>query len=372
MVNWLHSLRRKFKEQHASIIYQHEGFLPPSQDTFAAIGELSRVVRNNPDAVEIYLALGNLFRSQGEIERAIQIRTNLIARPHLEPQFKARAWYELGLDYKRAGILDRAQAALEQAHEITGDDPAVVKEMARLAADSNNFSRAAQHYALLNQALPQAHYLVRAATQEEEKSGDAGAGYKLIEKALKVYPESIEAWLEIICRDYQHQNWTNLRFDLKSGLQNVQRELRFVLLEGLFQFVAAKSASTDNVQDQAECSRIVTNTVAELEQDMVLCYYCAIFLRQSGNYSQCLEWLEKTLVLGPDFWPARLEILELSLDDQVMTESFKTQLMFFTRRAKSVKRFVCQSCGLKREQLFFNCPRCFSWHSISFRTQLGE
>ncbi len=372
MLQWLQRVKRKIKEQHSSIIYPHEGSPPPSQDTFAAIGELSRVVRNNPDAVEIYLALGNLYRSQGELERAIQLRTNLIARPHLEPQFKARAWFELGLDYKRAGILDRAQAALEQAHAITGDDPALIKEMARLAADSNNFQIASDYYELLGQPLPQAHYLVRASTQDEEKSGDSKAGYKLLEKALKVYPGSVEAWLEIVSRDYQQENWTNLRFDLKSALKNVHVDLRFALLEGLFQFVSTGPLSRDNEAGPSECSSIVVNIVAELEPDMLLCYYCAIFLKQCGKLDECLEWLEKTLVLGQDFWPARLEMLELSLDDQVMTQSFRTQLMFFLRRARHVKRFVCQRCGLKREQLFFNCPRCYSWHSISFRTQLGE
>ena len=90
----------------------------PVQDTRAAIEELSQVVKNDPEAVEIYLALGSLYRSQGEIERAIQIRNSLIVRPGLDREFKARAWFELGRDFRRAGFLDRAQMAFDEARSL--------------------------------------------------------------------------------------------------------------------------------------------------------------------------------------------------------------------------------------------------------------
>ncbi len=371
MFYWLQNIKSRLKEQKSSILYLQEGFLAPSQDTFAAIGELSRVVRNNPDAVGIYLALGNLFRSQGELERAIQIRTNLIARPQLDSSFKAKAWYELALDFKRAGILDRAQSALEHAHEMAGNDPAIIKEMAQLYAEANQYQKAAQYYALLNQPLPQAHYLVKAA-RSQGSSQDLKEGYGLIEKALKVYPGSVEAWLEIICRDYQYEQWSSLRFDLKNALRKVAPEMRFVLLEGLFQYIKKYFDARNKNYVQEECAQIVRDVVHQLDQDLVLCYYCALFLKQSGRVQECQEWLERALVLGPNFWPARLEILELTQQDQILTESFKNQLLFFTQKAKHVKRFLCKRCGLKREQIFFFCPKCHSWHSISFRTQLGE
>ncbi len=368
MFHWLHSLRQRKQEEKSSLLHSSEGFLPPSQDTFAAIGELSRVVRNNPDAVEIYLALGNLFRSQGEIERAIQIRTNLIARPQLDEHFKARAWFELGVDFKRAGILDRAHAALEQAYKITGDDPAVLKELARLYADNNDFEKAAKYYSLLGQPLAQAHYMVKEAQKEPNKS----QSYKLTQKAIKVYPGSAEAWLEIICRDFEMAQWKSLQSSLKTGLQMVAEGLGFVLLEGLYQFIIKNSPGTQQCFIDENCSNVIVDTLSSFDQNLIFCYYCSIFLKQSGQISRTREWLEKTLVMDQEFWPARLEILDISQHEQVMTQSFKTQLIFFTRKARMVKRFVCKKCGLKREQIFFLCPRCYSWHSISFRTLLNE
>ncbi|WP_028574782.1 tetratricopeptide repeat protein [Desulfonatronovibrio hydrogenovorans] len=371
MFHWLQGLKRRTRDEKNSLLQFSEGFLPPSQDTFAAIGELSRVVRNNPDAVEIYLALGNLFRSQGEIERAIQIRTNLIARPQLNEQFKARAWFELGIDFKRAGILDRAHAALEQAHRITGDDPAILKEMARLYADTNDFDRAAKYYSLLGQPLAQAHYMVKDAGQAA-RNGDENSAYRLIHKAIRVYPGSVEAWLEIICRDYELEQWNNLQANLKKALELVKDDLRFVLLEGLYQFIRKRSPDQGHDFINENCSRIIVETLGSFEQSLIFCYYCSIFLKESGKMEQTREWLEKSLVMDPEFWPARLEILDITQQEQIMTESFKTQLGFFTRKARMVKRFVCRRCGLKREQLFYLCPRCYSWHSISFRTLLNE
>ncbi len=368
MLHWLQSLKQRKKDEKSSLLHFSEGFLPPSQDTFAAISELSRVVRNNPDAVEIYLALGNLFRSQGEIERAIQIRTNLIARPQLNEHFKARAWFELGIDFKRAGILDRAHSALEQAYRITGDDPAVLKELARLYADANDHEKAAHYYSLLGHPLAQAHYMVKDAVKDAWSTHSR----KLIQKAVKIFPGSVEAWLEIICRDFEMGRWSALQSNLSSALQKVDKDIRFVLLEGLYQFITKSSPGTGQDFIDENCSNIVVETLSSFEQNLIFCYYCSIFLKNSGQMTRTREWLEKTLVMDQGFWLARLEILDISKNEQILTQSFKTQLDFFTHKARMVKRFVCKRCGLKREQLFFLCPRCYSWHSISFRTLLNE
>ncbi|WP_457571268.1 tetratricopeptide repeat protein [Desulfovulcanus sp.] len=363
--------KKKKHKDDSSFLKLEEGYLPPSGDTFAAIGELSRVVKNNPDAVEIYLALGNLFRAQGEIERAIQIRQNLIARPNLDDQFKARAWFELGNDFKRAGLVDRAVYAFEKAQKIVGPEPAILGALARLFAESNDFKKAAEYYSRLDQLIPQAHYLVRWAKQLKARQ-QSDSGRKALQKALKVYPGSVEAWLELIIRDYQKKNWRSLAKNLSHALASVSANLKFVLLEGLYQFARRESDNSSKSLIDFECSQIVVETVSGTDQDLLLSFYCALFLLASENEEQAKDWLEKTLVLGPDFWPARLELLALTEKEQELTDSFRVQLEFFLQKARLVKRFICSRCGLKREQIFFVCPRCHSWHSISFRTRLND
>ncbi len=346
----------------------------PTKDTLAAIGELSRVVKNNSDSVETYLALGNLYRSQGELERAIQIRQNLIIRPNLNPDFKARAYFELGKDYKRAGFIDRSLESFENAQKLCGKDPNILRELADIAARVGDFLLASKYCASLKFPVAEAHYLVLHAhsffTKENESHKDDGK--KWLIRALKVYPGSLEAWLEHIIRDYEEENWTAFEKHLRRGLESVQEELRFVLLEGLIQH-ALKQSPPDNssyVHPEA-CSRALP-CIEPFSKDLLLYYYGALLLIQARETEQAKVWLEKALMLNPDFWPTRLEVLLLSMPDQSLSPVFNVQLEFFLKRAQRVKRFVCSHCGLKREQLFYICPRCQAWHSIRFRTSLND
>lgn len=63
---------------------------------------------------ETHLFLGNLFRGRGEIEQALQVHQNLLARPGLGRQQKSQAMVALAEDYCAAGLLDRAERVLHE------------------------------------------------------------------------------------------------------------------------------------------------------------------------------------------------------------------------------------------------------------------
>ena len=67
-----------------------------------AIDVFIQMAEVDSETVETHLALGNLFRRRGEVERAIRIHQNLIARPTLNRDQRAQALLELGQDYMRA------------------------------------------------------------------------------------------------------------------------------------------------------------------------------------------------------------------------------------------------------------------------------
>ncbi|QGY41195.1 tetratricopeptide repeat protein [Pseudodesulfovibrio cashew] len=351
----------------------------PVQDTRAAIEELSQVVKNDPEAVEIYLALGNLYRSQGEIERAIQIRNSLIVRPGLDRQFKARALFELGRDFRRGGFLDRAEKAFEDARSFGQDPTAIHHEMARLAAERGAFEKAADSYGQLGLPLPQANSLVRLATDHFNEGRDS-QGYRALRHAIRAYPGAIEAWLEQIVHAYQAGSLRKVADILKDALNRVEPGLRFVLLEGLVQAMikAAREHSEGeigpwaNACSDADVAKTVLPVLETQEPDVLLLYYGAVFLLRVEDVEAAKEWLEKALVMEPGFWLARLELFDLSKENQTMTPFFEEQLAFFMGHARKVRRFYCRRCGLKRDQLFFNCPRCRSWHSIAFRTEFSQ
>lgn len=371
----------KFKPPDENFLSKNKGYVPPSQDTLSAIGALSEVVKNNPDAVEIYLALGNLYRGQGEIERAVQIRHNLIVRPNLDDRFRARAWFELGRDYKRGGFLDRALNAFEKAKELAGDNPSILMELARLSAESGYCEKAAELYSKLSMPVAQAHYLVRLAREARLGNGDT-AGKKWLDKALKVYPGSPEAWMEKMIRNFTDSDWNKLSENMGKAMKVVSADMRFTILEGLIRHAESRAYPAPGPDDgirwapgfpvEEFCGALMP-VLEEHEQDVLLLYYTAYILKKCADMDQAKRFLEKALLLNSDFWAARLELLEISLNaSEELPPVLRLQVEFFIERAKQVKRFNCRRCGIMRESTFFVCPRCQSWHSIAFRMALTE
>jgi len=74
-----------------------------------ALNLFIKMLEVNNDTIETHLALGNLFRRRGEVDRATRIHQNLIARPTLEIEYRNQALLALARDYLSAGVLDRAE-----------------------------------------------------------------------------------------------------------------------------------------------------------------------------------------------------------------------------------------------------------------------
>lgn len=84
-----------------------------------AIDAFIEVVKLDPETVELHFALGNLFRRRGETDRAIRVHQNLLSRADLPVSERDHALYELGQDFLKAGLLDRAEETFRSLE--TGD-----------------------------------------------------------------------------------------------------------------------------------------------------------------------------------------------------------------------------------------------------------
>jgi len=80
-----------------------------NEETDRAIDLFVRMAELDSETVETHFALGSLFRRRGEVDRAIRIHQNLIARPNLARDQRQQALFALGEDYMRAGLQDRAE-----------------------------------------------------------------------------------------------------------------------------------------------------------------------------------------------------------------------------------------------------------------------
>lgn len=83
-----------------------------SEKTDQAIETLANLLASDIETIDTHVALGNLFRRRGEVQKAIEIHEELLARQSLTGEQQAAAQFELGLDYLRAGLYDRAEMIL--------------------------------------------------------------------------------------------------------------------------------------------------------------------------------------------------------------------------------------------------------------------
>lgn len=85
-----------------------------NEETDKAVDIFIKMLEVDTETVETHLAVGKLFRKRGEVDRAIRIHQNLIARPQLEKIYREQSLYELGQDYLSAGMLDRAEKIFQE------------------------------------------------------------------------------------------------------------------------------------------------------------------------------------------------------------------------------------------------------------------
>ncbi len=392
-------------------LFLREGESMTDRDTLAAINSLKEVVRANPDAIGAYLALGNLYRARGDIERAIQIRNSIVVRSDLSDALKARAYFEMGLDYKRGGFMDRALAAFEHARRWGGPSDVIGHEVAMLYADTGNFEAAAEAYAKLGHKTGEAYYLDKLG-EEYLDVNDQNHAQRLFKKALRANPSSPEAWLARLRLAAQQGRWKEVGKLYVLACNKITPEHRFLFMEGLLNYldrclaaidkeqqaasidsevqmpnILGALAGTDTAQPendtapsadelkrnlaQAWCGIIVDQRKPPTaDNDLFTHYYQGLFLMRAGRLEEAGLAFEKALIVDPEFWAARMERVAITVQNESVTPYLKEQISYFLSQGRHNNRFICKVCGLRQNTLFFACPKCRSWHSAIFRRSL--
>lgn len=360
-----------------------EGATPTEKDTITAIRDLSRAVMNNPGAVEIYLALGNLYRSRGDVERAVQIRESLLIRPELSSELKGKTYFELGQDYRRAGLLDRAFSAYVEAERLGISAKLINTELAGIYSSSGNWEKAGEYFYAVGNKIAEAHYLTRQGEEILKSSpGERRKAMRYFNRALKVYPASIEAWAAVIANYAHSGKWGAAAKALTNALANIAPEKSFMLFEELTALAPLPpvSAGDEPPRSDPNAKIIFNSALADAFIPVLLRrppeffpnYYGSILLNRIGRREEAEQWLDKALVMQPDFWFGRLLHLDIARHSQLLPPVLDTDVEFFINQSRHLKRYACSVCGLNRDQLFYCCPRCSSWHSATFKSSLSD
>jgi len=313
------------------------------------------------DTVEVHLALGNLYRRSGEVNRAIRFHQNLSEKHALTNSQRESILFELGLDYLSAGLFDRAERIFKDlltADEFKTESSKALVEVYQQEKDWD----AALEYAVMYENLSKnsqktriAHYYCEKAEKikdDSEKSrvkellllalkkdkscvranillGNISMGASEFEVALKYYMSAVE----------KDRCFFSIVFD------NVIHCMQLVAQNERLTSVLPASFSAES-SDSADVS-LIENT--------------EIF----SNQKKAIKYIEHQIEKAPTFSLLGKYLL-LSLDDPDISDrktigKIKDTLF---KLSKSNASFKCVSCGLGVHALHWQCPSCSNWSTI--------
>ena len=324
-----------------------------------AIEAFIEAARVDPETIELHFALGNLFRRRGETDRAIRVHQNLIERDGLSDAQRLHALSELGQDYLKAGLLDRAEDIFLKLRNTERNEEALKnlleiyqqeKEWAKAITIAEAIPNHADHLwqkevaefhcelasteiladrhdearRLLEAALAANRKCVRATLMLGELAAKVGDGDTAIEQWKRVEqqsPEYLALVAEKLMNLHQHQGRKEQGIALLRSW--LERHPSLDMLEAVFR--------------------------AELENEGPEAAYTLVRdeLRRTPTLLGLDKLLEAQILVSPQERRPDLELI-------------KNLIHNHTRR---VARYRCDACGFKARQFYWRCPGCGGWET---------
>ena len=320
-----------------------------------AIEAFIEVVKVDPETIELHFALGSLFRRRGEYDRAIRMHQNLLERAGLAEEQKVIALAELGQDYLKAGILDRAEEiftrleksplavsarrhlleiyeqekswerAIAMTRQVENDPRALAQYYCELAAAEAASSRVDAARGHLEQALDENRKCVRATLQLGDLERDSGNLERAIEHWKRIESQNPSYLALAAQRLYEaHKQAGRAEEGLRLLAGYLERYPSLDLLDAVFQH-------TMETKGHEEAYRLVRD---ELRRNPTL--------------------------LGLDRMLEAQIIAASSPDKRRDLELVRSLVHGHTRR---LARYRCESCGFRARQFHWRCPACGGWET---------
>lgn len=331
-----------------------------------AIDAFIDVVKLDPETVELHFALGNLFRRRGESDRAIRVHLNLAERVDLDRSQREHALFELGQDYLKAGLLDRAEDAFNRldATEYAGaalrhrmdiaqmvrDWPLAIDLAERLSREPGQArSHELAHFRCemavralqsgsddrLEQASRELDLAARAAPDHPRpflmagelaiEQGDPARAIRLWEAVAANHP----AYLGLIASAWLDAHAAVDQSD--AGIDALVQAHR-------------RSPSIDTLA-------AIADTMERLRGEAA----ATTWVREELARHPSLLGLEKLLAL---------QVRGASDEDRMQIETSQKVLQQHTQR---LARYVCDRCGFKARSHYWQCPGCSRWDTYAPR-----
>jgi lipopolysaccharide biosynthesis regulator YciM len=370
-----------------------------NEESERAIGAFVDVIRLDPEAAELHFALGNLFRRRGETDRAIRVHEHLAGRMDLAAAVRDQARFELGQDYLKAGLLDRAEAsfcALERSAMATRAGLCRLE----IAQTERDWQRAIALGQTLLQGQPESGAKVQAL--------DEGQVKQVRQFILHFHCEAVEHHLRSASTGAAQSGSELDRVALATALAALEEYARW----------AGESGHPRVLQLRAQCALAINDCVSamqawrELGESQPL--YLAPVAEQvlatwhaQGQLAHGLVWLQECYARAPSHdllrvialgqaelegaaaaiaWaqtallehPSLLGLETLLLlreraatqspDQAVQTSAIDGIVSQLVRpQARRLAKYRCLQCGFEGRRFHWHCPGCNQWGRCSPR-----
>lgn len=327
-----------------------------------AVDTFIKMLEVDNETVETHLALGALFRRRGEVDRAIRIHQNLIARPQLSKQQHMESLLALAQDYLKAGVLDRAERLF---NEVISTDSAyktrALTHLLDIYQQQKRWDMAIDTAGKLNangqmMQHPMAHYYCEQALEARHQSDMEDAMRYYLKRALEVDPSCARASLMLGSFEFDRENF----YEALEAYRQIKDQDPDFIPEAIAPIAYC-------FEQLGRASELVNYLQQCLQQHPKVSVVLAIAgcLRRSNNVQIATEFLAKQLRLYPSVEGLnRLIAFHLEGAEENLQENLSTLQETVTQLLKNKPNYRCEHCGFASKVLHWHCPGCKDWACV--------
>ncbi|KLN45651.1 lipopolysaccharide assembly protein LapB [Providencia vermicola] len=337
-------------------------FLLSNQQDKAVDLFLDMLKNYDSSAFEAHLTLGNLFRSRGEVERAIRIHQSLVESASLSFEQRLLATQQLGRDYMTAGVYDRAENMFQQLTDEVDFKQSALQSLLNIYQLTSEWSKAIDVAGKLvklghNELREQiAHFYCELAVQQLA-SDDLDDAQALLNKAEQADKNCARVSI-MKGRIFIEQSAYEKAIHVLKQVYDQDRELvteTLPLLHDCYQ----RTGQLDEWEDYLrQCVAGNSGAIAEL--------YLADIIVEKQNHEAAANYINDQIQRHPTM---RLfyRLMDYHLEEAEEGRAKESLILLRKMVGEQIRTkpdYRCHKCGFTSRSLYWHCPSCRSWDTI--------
>lgn len=326
-----------------------------------AIDLFIQAIEVDRQTIDTHFAVATLFRRRGELDRAIRLHSNLLARPSLPQEFRELAALELADDYLSAGVVDRAEQLLLELLDNQAHIARAGERLLRIYEQSHDWQRSlamADKYRLAREpALRETVFHHQCERLENELASQSGADLSaLLREAEKLLPDHPRLIL-LKANIAHHQHQPQLEVTALRRLVQREPDLAAVALPRLM-------ALLDAAGDEAAATEFVQSLLGQGGATVNLTW-AGLLAKRNGD-AAAREFLLTGLRQRPNLraFKQLVRLCEQAGNDDADRQRWQMIASLLEDYLAGSGRFQCRQCGFTSPQLLWHCPACHRWNTI--------